>query len=296
MMANIESHSLNIWGCVLYIETQVWGIGIILKGGELSLAIQTHSIYQISVLNGNEMMQNEFSPIFRDDSLGDGTWWLLNSIQQNRSVAPSNDFMNGEQFHQSQQSFSLCIKKSVQIHFCICIGLVDFDLRRRFTRFKTRHLSCVSLPFHCAISRHELEECNVTNSLGIASLLLFSRALLSSKDLSSRLAQSTDTVSTASRLWYKWSIFCRSMAYPWEWEMGRWQITGCCPIASLYLKSHGTFPAHAMLGFIQPCHPAKLVTLCTACKCFETVNDMFLNNCEHFNAYFLKIFHRWFGG
>lgn len=111
MMANIESHSLNIWGCVLYIETQVSGTGIILKRGELSLTIQRHCIYQTSVLNGNEMKQNEFSPIFRDDSLGDGTWWLLNSIQQNKSVPPSSSFMNGEQFHQSQQSFSLCIKK-----------------------------------------------------------------------------------------------------------------------------------------------------------------------------------------
>lgn len=296
MMANIESHSLNIWGCVLYIETQVWGIGIILKGGELSLTIQRHCIYQISVLNGNEMKQNGFSPIFRDDSLGDGTWWLLNSIQQNKSMAPFNSFMNGEQFHQSQHSFSLCIKKSMQIHFCICIELVDFDLRQRFTRFKTRHLYCDSLPFHSAISRHELKECNVTNSLGIASVLLLSHVLLWSKDLSCRLAQSTDTVSTGSCLWYKRSIFCSSMAYPWEREMEQWKITGCCPVANLCMKSHGTFLAHAMLGFIQPCHPAKLVTLCTACKCFETVNDMFLNNCEHFNAYFFKIFQRWFGG
>lgn len=186
MMANIESHSLNIWGCVLYIETQVSGTGIILKRGELSLTIQRHCIYQTSVLNGNEMKQNEFSPIFRDDSLGDGTWWLLNSIQQNKSVPPSSSFMNGEQFHQSQQSFSLCIKKQrVKIHFCICIELVDFDLRQRFTRFKTRHLYCDSLPFHSAISRNEPERCNVTNSLGIASLMQLS--LLWSKDLSCRL-------------------------------------------------------------------------------------------------------------
>jgi len=46
----------------------------------------------------------------------------------------------------------------------------------------------------------------------------------------------------------------------------------------------------------RPFAPAKLITLCTACKCFEIVNDMFLNNCEHFRGYIRKIFHRWFGG
>lgn len=46
----------------------------------------------------------------------------------------------------------------------------------------------------------------------------------------------------------------------------------------------------------RPFPPTELITPRTACKCFEIVNDMFLNNCERFHGYVFKIFHRWSGG
>lgn len=57
MIANIKPHSLNI----LYLETEGWGIGISLKGGELSLTIERQYVFiKCLYSRGIKLYRNNF--------------------------------------------------------------------------------------------------------------------------------------------------------------------------------------------------------------------------------------------
>lgn len=138
-----------------------------------------------------------------------------------------------------------------------------------------------------------------------------------SMDPFSIFTQSTGSVSIRPSTWHLWSILCPSMCFSlgsiYCWRCG-WEGRGSTvcsherEVASRkkYRLMHQHQPQDEVLWNIflptqfcvssRPCSPAKLITLCTACKWFEIVNDMFLNNHECFHEYIFKIFHRWFGG
>lgn len=78
----------------------------------------------------------------------------------------------------------------------------------------------------------------------------------------------------------------------------RWQVEKIlvnAPTSTSRWRAVECFPAHTVLCVIQTLLSCQVNHLCTACKWFEIVNDMFLNNCECFHGYIFKIFHRWFG-